>query len=151
MSANRTHGTDGANGTDGLPSNIRRDHHGYLVRVQRGRMKFRGFVPYTKPDALQHAMRLRDEFLAAIATVPLRHKTGRSNTGIPGISEMVKWRHGKPTDCFNVYLGPKCRPQMKLVFYGPFRPREVALRKAVALRRAAGAEIPDTAIPQPLF
>jgi hypothetical protein len=128
-----------------LPANISAHPDGYLVRVNRAGLKLQAFIRYSAPDALARAIRIRDRFLiSAGPTFPKRilrseyREAARchSNTGIPGITETVKWVKYQPRNCFTVYLGKHHRPQMKRVYFGRRRTRAQALQRAIALRAA---------------
>lgn len=136
--------------------NIAATPHGFQVVLIRQRIKFQAFISsradgsfdahVVRRQAFLKAMAMRDRFLAkAPQRFPRRiakfeHARPVSNTGIAGISETVKWVDSRPVNCFCVYLGKQRKPQMKRVYYGDFRPREVALRKAIQLRKEVCCE-----------
>ena len=124
-----------------MPKYVTEQADGFRVGITRGKMRFRAYVSKSKPGALEEAVRIRDQFLAAAGPVlvPTTHALpadgGRiSNTGIRGITETVKWTRYRPHPCFWVSLGARTK-RFKRIYYGPkSRTREQALRIAVAIR-----------------
>lgn len=111
-----------------LPRHISAHPDGWLVRVERGGVRYQAFVrytygatspapasspggedtgeggPQTPSAALTRALQLRDRFLRITAEVHAnRHRLkGKSNTGWSGISETSNWRDNRPYPCFAV-------------------------------------------------
>lgn len=132
-------------GSKTLPLHISDDGSLYIVRVRRGPMTFRASVAKSSSDALNHALRLRDQFL--IASGPALYKNqrwpshARSNTGLVGISETVKWTQYRPRYCFAVSTA-WTHPTMKRVYFGPHsRTRAEALRMARGYRARMKATV----------
>lgn len=117
-----------------LPKNISAHPDGWLVRVMRKGICYQAFVSRSRVDALAEAIRLRDRFITIHGAIAGRGPSKRalSNTGIVGISETIHWRRSRPLDCFLVSAAPNFR---RRIYFGEHRPREVALRLAVELRR----------------
>lgn len=106
-----------------LPENISAHPDGYLVRLQRRKVLFQAFVPKSRPDALERAIKLRDRFLAtagAKLVVKSRrpHRRGWSNTGIVGISELVTWRRCRSYNCFSVSWSVEGHGHTKRFLFG---------------------------------
>jgi hypothetical protein len=114
--------------------NIYAHPDGWFVRLKRNKMTYSAFFGYG-PDrdaSLQRAIAARDEFYRLHGekpTIPVR-----SNTGILGISEMTKWNHCKPMQCFQVTFGDP-RVKTRRFPYTSFSEREKALQNAIACRR----------------
>lgn len=129
-------------GNKAIPLHITDAGDHYSVRVRRGDVTYRARVPKSRPQALAEAMQLKARFeqLAGSPRYNPRRSLAtiaRSNTGIIGITETVKYRAGFPQDCFHVALFG--RPTSKRVYYGRCRPRAVALAQAIQLRKQAEA------------
>lgn len=123
-----------------LPRNICAHPDGYMVRVQRGKVLFQAFVPKSNPRAVERCVELRDNFLRIAGEVQYPksrrpHRTGRSNTGIPGISETVKWCRLRSYPCFNVSWSVLGRQRMKRFVFGHGVTRETAFQRAIEHRR----------------
>jgi hypothetical protein len=111
----------------------------YRIKINRGKLRFMGSVRLSEPDALDRAIRIRDQFLKAAGPVlvPLTHGAPagvKSNTGYRGICETTKWTKYRPRPCFMVEVSRRPR-KLKIFCYGPrVRSREEALRLAIELR-----------------
>ncbi len=111
--------------------------HGYMVIVTRRKIRFSAWIPGHTPESLTRAMGQRDHFLAIAGPMghPKRkrpHRTGHSNTGIPGITEHTTWSGGRPYPCFSVRWAGNGIRRFR---YRDLTTRETALSKAIALRR----------------
>lgn len=111
---------------------IYEDHTGWRILIQRRNLSFRSFITFAgnKAAALQKAMAVRDEFLAAHGGL-----AARSNTGVSGVTELTHWTRGFPQTCFVVTMGKPCRNWKRRFFYRTFSQREAALQKAIAHRQ----------------
>lgn len=132
-----------------LPKHIYAHPKGYRIQIRRGAALFEGFIACAgsqrsevRGQKLAEAVTLRDKLLLAAGPVLVRRSKARSNTGVPGISEAVWWKHNRRWDCFTVFLGRKQSPQMKRVLYGAHRTRAAAWATAIKLRRSVGGIIP---------
>lgn len=124
-----------------LPRNISAHPDGWLVRVERNKVRYQAFT-----TSLERAVELRDRFLRIVAEVRAnRHRVhGQSNTGWSGISETENWRHNRPHPCFSVHWNePRANPlpgqrgtiaRMRRFCYGPRCSRERALQLAIHCR-----------------
>lgn len=127
------------------PLNITAHADGYLVRIVRGDLRWRAFVPYSHPDALAEAVRRRDRFYEVCGPVKVHGLStkARSNTGIVGISDTIHRRNGHALNCLIVSTPGK----RKRFYYGWNRPRSAALKQAVAHRLQATGQQPATQQP----
>lgn len=136
-----------------LPKQISWTRDGYLIRVVRGKVRYQAFVSHRHADALARAVAVRDRFWRLVGEVANLHKIAstRSNTGIAGISETVVWRHRKRYDCFCVSWSDQGRHRTWRSYFGAFRPRSEALRRAIEYRqRVARVTIPTVPTPTPM-
>jgi hypothetical protein len=123
-----------------LPKNISLKDGGCEVRVTRGKVTYRAYVPGQSPQSLLLAIEKRDRFVAIHGAVkipkvrPVRVRA-LSNTGIAGISETVKWVYSHPRPCFAVSWSTAGRQHIRCVYIHAGRPRAQAFREAVALRK----------------
>lgn len=117
------------------PANISEHPDGYLVRIVRGDLKWTAFVPYSHPDALNRAIKLRDRFYKVCGPAKVRglSKAAHSNTGIIGVSQTVHRRRGRELNCFIATT----RGHNKRFYFGWRVPRSTALQRAVAHRLQA--------------
>ena len=99
---------------------------GYVVRIKRGDVK----LTFCTRD-LAAAVAARDRFLALHGRIAIPRP--KSNTGVTGISEVTKWFHSKPYDCFSVTAGHP-RKGVHRFFYRTLADRPRAWREAVAAR-----------------
>jgi len=125
-----------------MPLHIVDEGRRYSVRIRRGDVTLRAYVPKSRPQALAEAIRLKAQLeaqagQARYSTVRPLTTIVRSNTGIIGITDTVKWNRGRPHDCFHVALFG--RPSAKRIYYGTCRPRAVAFAIARQLRKATEA------------
>lgn len=136
-----------------LPKHVYRHAKGYRVQVRRKRVLYSAFVacmPGCAEEqhaaAIAEAVRLADRFISLLGAPTLLRTTAHSNTGIAGICETIDWRHNRPMHHFQVYIGAHHQPHTKRFYYGDVRPRSVALKRAVDLRRSLGAIITEEAV-----
>ena len=121
--------------------------HGYEVQIKRRDLKWRAVVPYSHPDALAEAIRLRDRFYKICG--PIARRTPRSNTEVLGVSETVHWKGVRPLHCFIASVGSMERGYTNRRFYfGATRTREEAFMNAVAYRASSLGVQPETLLPQ---
>lgn len=121
--------------------------HGYEVLIKRRDLKWRAVVPYSRPDALAEAVKLRDRFYKICGPITRRH--ARSNTDVVGVTETTHWRRGNELRCFIVGVGNMQTGWKNRRFYfGPKRPRAVAFQAAVEHRAKAIGVEPATLLPQ---
>lgn len=124
-----------------LPKNIYPNTGGgFVVRIKRGDVK----LTFCTRE-LARALAVREQFVALHGRVAIR--PARSNTGITGISEVTKWWHNRPYDCFQVTTGNPRRPGNMRRFFYRAGERQAALRAAIAHRARvlglAEAEVAD--------
>ena len=111
-----------------LPKNIYPNTGGgYIVKIKRGGVK----LVYCTSD-LDKAIAARDRFLELHGWIS--QPKPRNTTGVTGISEVTKWFHSRPYDCFQVTLRRHPRQGMRRFFFRGLADRERALRAAVAYR-----------------
>lgn len=118
-----------------LPKNVYvNSGGGWIVRIKRGAVKFTACVPFglDRDASLAQAVALRDRFYARHGKFALA--PARSNTGITGITEVTKWFHSRPYDCFQVTATNPRRGGMKRFYYKGETDRTRALRAAVSHR-----------------
>ena len=145
----------------GIPRNIYEVPFGWYVIIKRGAITYRAFFAFgartaesagagsadspVRASALARAVAARDAYLAQFPQTYSGQKT-RSNTGIPGVSECVKWSRNRAYPCFQVTLGHP-RSGIKRFYYtnGADRPR--ALRAAIAWRKKLEAASLDQVAP----
>ena len=124
-------------GAKELPLHISPHHSGYRVMIRRGKMLFRAHA-----KTIEEAVRLKEQFEAA-AGPALYPKTrpsptvARSNTGVVGITETVKWVRYRPRTCLHVQWQQDGKLRCKRIHFGPrCRTRAEAMRIALKLREA---------------
>jgi hypothetical protein len=124
--------------------NIYDNGYGYRVMIKRASLKFDALFKFgsDKPAALARAIAERDAFFAACGETSHSGQKVRSNTGIAGISEVTKWFHNRPLDCFQVTIGRPQTTGVKRFTYHGVAGRERALRAAIAHRTRATGEDP---------
>ena len=117
-----------------LPRHIVSTPDGLMVRVQVGGTLVQARVRKGDPHPLTTALRKREELLKAAAklTAPVR-----SNTGITGVSETVKFIWSQPYDGFIASATVGGKMLRKFFRYGGTsgRTREGAMQNAVNLRQ----------------
>jgi hypothetical protein len=116
---------------------IHPDPYGYRVEIERNGVKFAGFVKFgaDRAAALRQARAMREDVLAKLAP-----KTGRSNTGVAGVTEITHWTQGYPQTCFVVTHG-KPGPNWKhRFFYKTFSQRQRQLEAAIRCRAKLAGE-----------
>jgi hypothetical protein len=121
------------------PKNIFAHPNGLLVRVIRDKVLFQASVPKSHPAPLARAIELRDKFLSNVRKSQhpksrSPHRTGTSNTGIPGISESTNWIQGRPYSCFNANWSVEGRRHCRKFYYKDLPSRDRALKNAIQLR-----------------
>ena len=122
--------------------NIYEIPYGYRVIINRAEVRFQAYFAFgdDKAMALKRAIVERDNFFAVHGSGGISGQRPRSNTGISGISEVTKWFHNKPAECFSVTAGHP-RHGITRFFYRGSKQRSVALRRAIAHRaRLAGED-----------
>ena len=125
-----------------VAQNIFEIPYGYRVIINRTGVRYQVFIKFgdDKPAALARAIAERDNFFAEHGEFGTSGQRPRSNTGISGISEVTKWFHNKPAECFSVTAGHP-RHGITRFFYRGSKQRSVALRRAIAHRaRLAGED-----------
>jgi len=132
-----------------IAQNIYEIPYGYRVLISRPGIKFDVFIRFgkvggrtsAKPAALARAIAERDRFLALHGRT-YSGQQPRSNTGISGISEVTKWFHNRPLDCFQVTIARSQRIHPKRFAFRHAAGREPALRAAIAWRSRHTGEDP---------
>lgn len=123
-----------------LPKNISEQLDGYVVRIRRGDLKWRAFVPHSRPDALAEAVRLRDRFYEVVPAKS-RPRFARSNTDVVGICETTVWKRGLPYSNFLVRGADR---RNRRFYFGRTQTRTKAFKLAVAHRaRSIGKTAAD--------
>ncbi len=111
-----------------LPKNIYPNGgNSVIVRIKRSGVK----LVYCTND-LGKAIAARDRFLKLHGWISQRPP--RNTTGVTGISEVTKWFHSRPYDCFQVTLRRYPRQGMRRFYFRGLAERERALRAAIAYR-----------------
>jgi hypothetical protein len=128
-----------------LPKNISAHPDGYLVRLERGDVKYQAFVAGHDAGALLKALWLRERFYR-VCGLPQRRtaRHSRSNTDVVGITETTHWNHGHEYRKFNVHTGG-CN---KGFYFGRRRSRADAFNLALNHRAKFLGVKPETLLPQ---
>ena len=116
--------------------NIYEIPYGYRVIIKRSDVRFDVFIQFgaDKVAALQKAQAERDNFFAVHGQFGPSGQRPRSNTGISGLSEVTKWFHNQPYNCFQVTVGKSnTNPPVRFHYRGTSG-RLVAFHKALAYR-----------------
>ena len=116
--------------------NIYEIPYGYRVIINRSEVRFQAFFQFgdDKAAALQRAIAERDNFFAIHGSGGISGQRPRSNTGISGLSEVTKWFHNQPYNCFQVTVGKSnTNPPVRFHYRGTSG-RLVAFHKALAYR-----------------
>ena len=116
--------------------NIYEIPYGYRVIINRAEVRFQAFFAFgeDKAAALKCAIAERDNFFAVHGSGGISGQRPRSNTGISGVSEVTKWFHNQPYQCFQVTVGNSHVHQPVRFHYRGTSGRLVAFHKALAFR-----------------
>lgn len=107
---------------------------GWIVRVIRQGIRYSAFIAHgtDRAAALRKAKATRDEFIRIHGAKTTLGP--RSNTGLLGITEVIKWSHGKPQTCFQVTCGDP-RQNTRRFSFTTISQRDKALAEAIACRK----------------
>ena len=124
-----------------IASNIYEIPHGYRVIINRPEIRYQVFVAFgtDKAAALQRAIAERDQFFALHGKFGTSGQRVRSNTGVAGVSETVKWVGNNSYNCFQVTAG-SCHKGIEKFFYRGAAQRSRVLRAAIARRSQLAGE-----------
>ena len=117
----------------------------WRVKIERRGIRYTVNIPFgsDREAALRRAIAERDRFYVAHGqTVP------RSNTGIAGISETVKWSHNRAYPCFSVTVGASRVHRPVRFMYRGLAARSRSLRAAIAHRARLAGEDPAALLAQ---